>query len=75
MTPKRREDRDKMISDPSPKYCTYFYAVPPAIMECYFIAGRCKIMSPLCADLEFICHPFVLQPDWALCPVHRKPSW
>lgn len=54
----------------------FIYSLPPAIIiDCYFIAGRGEITSPLCAaDLGHICHPFVLQPDWALCPVRRKPS-
>ena len=54
----------------------FIYSLPPAIIiDCYFIAGRGEITSPLyAADLGHICHPFVLQPDWALCPVRRKPS-
>lgn len=51
----------------------FVYSLPLAIIECYSIAGRCKRPSPLCADLEHACRPFVLQPDWELCPVHRKP--
>ena len=73
MTPERSEGRlKKNLSTQSQMLC--YYSLPPAIIECHFIASRCKITSPLCADLEHICHPFVLQPDWALCPVRRRPS-
>ena len=66
--------KGKWSQNPAPN--VFIYSLPPAIIiDCYFIAGRGEITSPLCAaDLGHICHPFVLQPDWALCPVHRKPS-
>lgn len=71
--PRNGRTQIKRPQDPAPNI-GLIYSVPPAIIECYFIAGRCKITNPLCADLESICLPFVLQSDWALCPVHRKPS-
>lgn len=73
MTPERRdEDRGKNNLRTQPQMLRFFS--PPAVIEHYFTAGRCRITSSLCTGLEHICHPFVLQSGWALCPVHGKPS-
>lgn len=45
-----------MVSGPNPTYCEY--SLHSAMIDCYFTVCRCTTMSPLCVELEHICHPF-----------------
>lgn len=51
-----QRDGLQTVSGPNSTYCGH--SLHPALMDCYFTVWGRTTISPLCAELEHICHPF-----------------